>query len=80
MWFYSDCLGILIPGGLWPISPCPPPLLGRRAVIAILRSGSRGPDCRSFRFSHAPVLTVGSTTELLVGCLGGQFAPHWSGS
>ena len=35
---------------------------------------SRGPDCRSFRFSHALVVTVGSTIELLVGCSGGQFA------
>ena len=71
MWFYPVCLRILIPGGLRPIAPCPPPLLGRRAVISILRSGSRGPDCRIFRFSHATVLTVGSTTELLVGCSGG---------
>ena len=61
MWIYSACLGILIPGGLRAIAPCPPPLLGRRAVIAVLRFGSRGLDCRSFRFSHAPVLTVGST-------------------
>ena len=68
MWIYPALLGILIPGGLRPIAPCPPPLLGRRAVIAILRSGSQGPNCRSFRFSHAPVLIVGSTTELLVGC------------
>ena len=66
MWFYPVCLGILILGGLRPIAPCPPPLLGRRVVISILRSGSRGPDCRSFCFSHASVLTVGSTVELLV--------------
>ena len=66
--------------GLLPIAHCPPPLLGQRAVIAILRSGSRGPDCRSFRFSHAPVLTVGSTAELLVGCSGGRFSRHWSGT
>ena len=80
MWFYPVCLGMLIPGGLRKIAPCPSPLLGRRVVIAILRSGSRGLDCRSFRFSHAIVLTVGSTIELLVGCSGGQFARHWSGS
>ena len=56
----------------------PPPLLGWRVVIAILRSRSRGPDCRSFFFSHALVLTVGSTAELLVGCSRGQFSRHWS--
>ena len=78
MWIYPARLGILIPGGLRLIAPCPPPLLGRQAVIAILRSGSRGPGCRSFCFSHVPVLTVGSTAELLVGCSGGQFARHWS--
>ena len=77
MWIYPACLGILIPGGLRPIAPCPPPLLGRRAVIVIMRSRSRGLDCRSFRFSHAPVLTVGSTVELLVGCSEGQFTRHW---
>ena len=71
MWIYLALLGILIPGGLRPIAPCPSPLLGWRAVISILRFGSRGLDCRSFRFSHAPVLTVGSTVELLVGCSGG---------
>ena len=80
MWIYLARLGILILGGLRPIAPCLPPLLGRLAVIAILRSGSRGPDCRSFRFSHAFVLTVGSTAELLVGCSRGQFARHRSGS
>ena len=80
MWIYPARLGILILEGLWPITPCPPPLLGRQAVIAILRCGSRGPDCRNFRFSHAPVLTVGSIVELLVGCSGGQFPRHWSGS
>ena len=80
MWIYPARLGILISGGLRPIAPCPPSLLGRRAVIAIMRSGSRGSDCRSFRFSHAPVLTIGSTVKLLVGCSGGQFARHWSGS
>ena len=58
MWFYPFYLGTLIPWGLRPIAPCPSPLLVRRAVIAILRSRSRGPDCRSFRFSHALVLTV----------------------
>ena len=56
------------------------PLLGRRVVITILRFGSRGLDCRSFRFSHALVLTVGSTTKLLGGCSGGQFSRHWSSS
>ena len=80
MWIYPAHLGILIPGGLRPIAPCPPSLLGRRAVIAIPRYESRGPDCRSFHFSHAPLLTVGSTAELLVGCSGGQFTRHWSGS
>ena len=68
MWIYPACLGILIPGGLQPIAPYPPPLLGRRAVITILRLGSQGSDCRSFRFSHAPTLTIGSTAGLLVGC------------
>ena len=80
MWIYLVCLGILIPRGLRPIAPCPPSLLGWRAIIVILRSGFRGPDGRSFHFSHAPVLTVGSTAELLVGCSGGRFARHWSGS
>ena len=80
MWFYPVCLGTLIPGGLLQIAPCSSPLLGRLAVIAILRSGSRGLDCRSFHFSHAPVLTVGNTIELLVGCSRGQFARHWSGA
>ena len=60
--------------GLWPIALSLPPSLGRRAVIAILRPGSRGPDCRSSRFSHAPALIIGSTLGLLVGCLEGQFA------
>ena len=56
------------PGGLWSIAPFPTPFLGQRAVIAILRSRSRGLDCRNFRFSHAPIMTVGRTTELLVCC------------
>ena len=73
MWFYSVCLGILIPRGLRLIAPCLPSLLGRKAVIDILRSRSQGSDCRSFRFSHALVLTVGSTAKLLVGYSGGQF-------
>ena len=38
---------------------------------------TRGPNCKTFHFSHAPVLTVGSTAELLVGCLGSQFVRHW---
>ena len=50
MWIYRARLGILILGGLRPIAPCPLPFLGRQVVIAILRYGSRGPDCRSFRF------------------------------
>ena len=40
MWFYPACLGIMIPRGLRPIALCPPPLLGRRAVISILKYGS----------------------------------------
>ena len=67
MWIYSARLGILIPGGLRPIASCPPPLLRQLAVIAILRLRSRGPDCRSFRFSPAPGLTTGSTAKLLDG-------------
>ena len=39
MWIYSVCLGILILGGLRPIDPCSTTLPGRRAIIAILRSG-----------------------------------------
>ena len=80
MWIYPAHLGILIPRGLWPIAPCPPPLLGQRVMIAILRYGSGGSDFRSFRFSHFPVLTVCSTTKLLVSCSRGQFSRHWSGS
>ena len=68
MWIYPTRLGILIPKGLWLIAPCPPPPLGQQAVITILRSGSQGPDCKSFHFSHAPALTIGSTVGLLVGC------------
>ena len=67
MWIYPARLDILIPGGLRPIAPYPPPTLGRRAVISILKLGSRGPDCRSFCFSHAPALIIGSTIGLLVG-------------
>ena len=78
MWIYLACLGILIPGGLRPIALCPPSLLGRRAVISIPRSRSRGPGCRSFRFSHVPLLIVSSTVELLIGYSGGQFSRHWS--
>ena len=65
MWIYPARLGVLTLGGLWPIAPCPSPLLRRRAVLAILRSKFQGPDCRSFHFSHAPVLIVDSTAELL---------------
>ena len=42
MSIYPTRLGILILGGLRPIAPYLPPLLGWRYVIAILRSGSRG--------------------------------------
>ena len=80
MWIYPACLGILNLGGLRPIAPCPPLLLGRRAVIAIMRLGSQGPDFRSFRFSHALVLTISSTTGLLGSCSGGQFVQQWSSS
>ena len=80
MWIYPARLGILILKSLRAIDPCPPPLPGRRAIIAILRSRLRGPDCMSFRFSHAPALTIGSTIGLLVGCLGGQFSQHSSNS
>ena len=38
MWIYPTRQDILIPGGLQPIAPCPPPLPGRRAVISIMRS------------------------------------------
>ena len=68
MWIYPARLGILILEGLQSITPYPPPLLGRRAVIVILRSGSRRPGCKSFLFFDVPVLTIGSTAELLVGC------------
>ena len=80
MWIYLARLGILIPRGLRPIAPCPPPLLRWQVVVAILRSGSRGPDYRSFCFSHTLVLTVGNTAKLLGGCSRGQFVRHWSGS
>ena len=80
MCIYPARLGILIPGGLWPIAPCPPTLPRRRVVIAILRSGTRGPDYRSFSLSYAPVLTICRTTELLVGRSRGRFARHWSSS
>ena len=76
MWIYPTHLGILIPRGLRQIAPCPPPLLMQRAVITILMSGFRESNCRSFHFSHAPVLTFGSIAELLVGYSGGQFAWH----
>ena len=73
MWIFPAWLGILIPGGLRPIAPCLLPAPRRRAVIVILRPGSRGSDCWSFRFSHSPILTIGSTAGLLVGCSRGQF-------
>ena len=50
MWIYPAHLGILIPRGLRPITPCPPPLLGQRVVIAILRSGSEGRILGAFVF------------------------------
>ena len=78
MWIYPARLGILIPGGLRPIAPCSPLSLGWQAVIAILRSRLRGPDCRSFLFSHAPTLIIDSIVGLLVGCSRDQFAQHWS--
>ena len=62
--------------GLRPIAPCPPPLPGRQSVTAILWSRLQGSDCKSFRFSRAPALTIGSTTGMLVGYSGGQFARH----
>ena len=71
MWIYPARLGILIPGDLQPIAPCPPPLLGRQAVIYIVRSWSPGSDYRGFRFCPTLAPTVGSTIELLVGCSGG---------
>ena len=80
MWIYSAQLEILILGGLRPIAPCLLPLLGRRVIIAILRSRSQGLDYRSFHSSHTPILTVGSTVELLVGYSGHQPVRHWSGS
>ena len=80
MWIYPARPSILIPGGLRPTAPCPPPLPRQRAVTVILRFGLRGLDYRSFRFSHAPTLTIGSTAELLVGCSRGQFSQHWSDS
>ena len=80
MWIYPVRLGILILGGLRLISPCPKTLPGRQAIIAILRSGPQGSNCRSFLFCRVPVLTVCSTTELLDGYSRGQFSRHWSGS
>ena len=77
MWIYLAYLGILVPGGLRPIALCPSPFPEWRAIIAILWSKLQGPDYRSFHFSHAPALTIGSTSGLLVGCSGGQFAQHW---
>ena len=74
MWIYSALPSILILGGLRPIAPCPPPLPGGRYVTTILLSELRGPNRRSFYFSYAPTLTIGSTVGLLVGCSGGQFA------
>ena len=80
MWIYPVRLGVLILRGLRPIAPCPPLSLGWQAVISILRSRLQGPDCRSFRFSHAPTLTIDSTIGLLVGCSRDQIAQHWSDS
>ena len=50
MWIYQAHLGVLVPRGLRPISPCPPPLPKQQTIIAILRSRLRGPDYKSFRF------------------------------
>ena len=50
MWAYLVSLGILIPGGLRPIAPCSSPLLGQRALIAILRLGLEGRIVRAFVF------------------------------
>ena len=80
MWIYSALQGILILRGLRLIAPCLPPEPGRRAIIDIMRLGSRGPYRRSFHFSHTLVLKIGSIVGLLVGCSGGQFSQHWSGS
>ena len=74
MWIYRAHLGILIPGGQRPIAPCLLLAPGRRAVVAILRPGSRGLDCGSLRFSHAPALTIGSTVGLRISCSRGRFA------
>ena len=63
MCIYPAQLGIMTPGGLQPIAPCLP-----RAIISILSLGSQGSDCRCFFFSHAPILTIGSTAGQLVGC------------
>ena len=78
MRIYLGHLGVLIPGGLRPIAPCPPPLHGWQSVTAILRSGLRGPDCWSFHFFHAHALTIGSIAWLLVGYSRDQLAQHWS--
>ena len=77
MWIYPARPSILTLRGPRPIAACLPPLSGRRAVTTILRFGLRGSDCRSFHFSRALALTIGSTAGLLVGCSGGQFAWHW---
>ena len=65
----SGSARVSILGGQRLIAPYLPPVLGRRSIVTILKLGSRGPDCGSFRFSHAPALTIGSTAGLLVG--------HW---
>ena len=80
MWTYPACLSILIPGGLQPIAPCPPPLPGGRAVITILRSWLREPHYQSFHSSHAPALTISSIVGPLAGFSEGRFAQHWSDS
>ena len=35
MWIYPARPSILIPGGLRPTAPCPPPLPGQRAVTVL---------------------------------------------
>ena len=78
MWIYPAQPRTLILGGQQPIAPCLPFAPGRRSVVAILRLGSRGPDCGTYHFSHAPTLTIGSNVGLLVGCSEDQLAQHWS--
>ena len=80
---YRICLvqpGAMILGGQRPIAPCLPPMPGRRSVVTILKPWTRGPDCGSFCFFHAPVRTIGSTIGLLVGYSKDQLTQLWSDS